>query len=101
MLTFGQIFGIVKSKGLNICNEIKFQTKYGSEKAQYRKEMGTFCEAFEITNIEAPSVARKRAQTKRIPFNKNLLSLTNPMKKHQNPLQRKNIPNNPIRKRRQ
>ena len=32
--------------------------------------MRTFCEAFGIIKIEAPSVARKRAQKKRVPFNK-------------------------------
>ena len=69
MLTFGQIFGIVKSEG-SICNEIKLQTKYGSLKAQSRKEMGTFCEAFGIKKFNAPSVPRKRAQKKRVPFNK-------------------------------
>ena len=37
----------------------------GSEKAQSHKEMGTFCEAFGITKIEAPFTARKRIQKKR------------------------------------
>jgi len=62
---FGQLFGIVKIERLNLCNEIKIQSKYESEKAQSRKEMGTFCEAFDITNIEAPSTARKRMQKKK------------------------------------
>ena len=74
MLTFGQIFGIIKSEGLNLCNQIKFQTQYGSEKAHSKKEMGTFCETFKITKIEAPSVARKGAQKKRVPFNKKEIS---------------------------
>jgi len=59
LLTFGQLFGIIKSEGLNLCKEIKIQSKYGSEKAQSRREMGTFCEAFGITKIEAPSTACK------------------------------------------
>ena len=61
LLTFGQLFGIVKSEALNLCNELKLQSKYGSERAQSRKEMGTFCEAFGITKIEAPSTARRKA----------------------------------------
>jgi len=52
LLTFGQLFGIIKFEGLNLCNEIKIQSKYGSEKAQFRKEMGTFCEAFGITKLK-------------------------------------------------
>ena len=43
LLTFGQLFGIVKSEGLNLCNELKLQAKYGVDKAQSRKEMGNFC----------------------------------------------------------
>ena len=65
LLTFGQLFGIVKTEGLNLCNKIKIQSKYGSERAQSRKEMDTFCEAFGLTKIEAPSTARKRIQKKR------------------------------------
>jgi len=59
------LFGIIKSEGLNLCSEIKIQSKYGSEKAQSRKEMGTFCEAFGITKIEAPSTSRKRLQKRK------------------------------------
>jgi len=36
--------------------------------------MGTFYETFKITKIEAPSVARKGAQKKRVPFNKKEIS---------------------------
>ena len=60
LLTFGQLFGIIKSEGLNLCNEIQIQSKYGSERAQSRKEIGTFCEAFGIIKIEALSTTRKR-----------------------------------------
>ena len=31
-LTFGMIFGVVKSEGLILCNELKLQAKYRSEK---------------------------------------------------------------------
>jgi len=59
-----------KSEGLNLSNEIKLQSKYGSKRAQSHKEMGTFCEAFGVTKIEAPSavckcINKKRAQPKR------------------------------------
>jgi len=50
---------------LNLCNEIKIKSKYGSERAQSRKEMGTFCEAFGITKIEAPSTSRKCLQKRK------------------------------------
>jgi len=65
LLSCGQLFGIVKSQGLNLCNEIKLQSKYGAEKAQSRKEMDNFCEAFGVTKIEAPSTVRKRINKKR------------------------------------
>ena len=60
MLTFGQLFGVVKSEGLNLCNELKLQAKYGADKAHVRTEMGNFCEAFGIEKIEAPSKRKKR-----------------------------------------
>jgi len=68
LLTFGQLFGIVKTEGLSLCNEIKIQSKYGDERAQSWREMGTFCEGFGITKIEAPSTAPKKAQKKQAKF---------------------------------
>ena len=59
LLTFGQLFGVIKSEGLNLCNELKLQAKYG-DKSNTRNEMGNFCEAFGIEKIEAPSTTRKR-----------------------------------------
>jgi len=35
-LTFGQLFGIIKSEGLTLCNELKLQAKYGADRAQSR-----------------------------------------------------------------
>ena len=58
------MFGLVKNEGIDICNELKLQAKYGSEKAQSSREMGNFCEAFSLTNIEAPSTKAKRIQKK-------------------------------------
>jgi len=52
LLTFGQLFGIVKSEGLNLCNELKLQAKYGSDKAQSRKEMDNFYEAFGVEKLK-------------------------------------------------
>jgi len=66
LLTFGQIVGIVKTEGLNLYTGIKLQAKYESEKAQSRKEMSNFCDAFGITKLEAPSAATRRAQKKQI-----------------------------------
>ena len=65
LLSFGQLFGIVKSEGLNLCNEIKLQSKYGLERVQSRNGMGTFCEPFRINKIEAPSTVRKRLNKKK------------------------------------
>jgi len=59
-LTFGQLFGIIKSEGLTLCNELKLQAKYGANKAQSRQKMGNFCEVFGLERIEAPSTKRKR-----------------------------------------
>jgi len=49
------LFGIIKSEGLTLCNELKLQAKYGADRAQSRQEMGNFCEAFGFEKIEAPS----------------------------------------------
>jgi len=59
LLTFGQLFGVLKFEGLNLCNTLKLQAKYG-DKSYTRNEMGNFCEAFGIEKIEAPSTKRKR-----------------------------------------
>ena len=59
-LTFGQLFGIIKSEGLTLRNELKLQAKYGVDRAQSKQEMGNFCEAFGFEKIEAPSTKRKR-----------------------------------------
>jgi len=45
-LTYGMIFGVVKSERLILCNELKIHAKYGSEKAHSRQGMGTFYEAW-------------------------------------------------------
>ena len=58
-LTFGQLFGIIKLEGLTLCNELKLLAKYGAYRAQFRQEMGNFCEAFGFEKIEAPSTNRK------------------------------------------
>jgi len=67
LLTFGQLLGIVKSEGLNLCNELKLQAKYGADKGTSRKEMGNFCEAFGVTKIEAPSTRRKKITKRKGP----------------------------------
>jgi len=59
MITFGQLFAVVKFEGLNLCNELKLQAKYG-DKSHTRNEMGNFYEAFGIEKIEVPSTKRKR-----------------------------------------
>ena len=59
-LTFGHLFGIIKSEGLTLCDDLKLQAKYGIDRAQSEQEMGNFCEAFGFERIEAPSTKRKR-----------------------------------------
>ncbi|KAI5663844.1 hypothetical protein M9H77_23167 [Catharanthus roseus] len=51
IITYGQLFAFIKQEALSACQELKFQAKYGSE----RRELGSFCEAFGITGIKAPS----------------------------------------------
>jgi len=106
LLSFSQLFGIVKSEGLNLCNKIKLQSKYGSERAQSRKEMGNFCEAFGVTKIEAPSTIRKRINKKRTqpkrsaqpkpfvkrpPLRQSLVQKENPQRNKRNPLSVTNV----------
>ena len=64
-ITYGQLFAFVKKEALLACQELKFQAKYGNK----RKEMGSFCEAFGITGIRAPSTEKKYKQ-KMIPYKK-------------------------------
>jgi len=70
LLTFGQLFGIVKSEGLNLCNELKLQAKYGADKGTSRKEVGNFCEAFGVAIIQAPSTKRKKIAKRKGPHSR-------------------------------
>jgi len=55
-MTYDQLFAFIKKEALAACQELKFQAKYGNK----RQEMGSFCEAFGITGIRAPSTEKKR-----------------------------------------
>ena len=57
-ITYGQLFAFVKKEALLACQELKFQAKYGNK----RKEMGSFCEAFGITGIRAPSTEKRQTK---------------------------------------
>ena len=48
----------LKKEALLACQELKFQAKYGNK----RKEMGSFCEAFGITGIRAPSTEKRQTK---------------------------------------
>ncbi|KAK9734444.1 hypothetical protein RND81_04G140200 [Saponaria officinalis] len=63
-ITYGQLFAFVKQQGLALCEELKLQSKYNSEKRHSRRELGCFCEAFGLEKIEPPSFKAKR-QVKR------------------------------------
>ena len=36
------MFGLIKNNGIDLCNKLKLQATYGSEKAQSQREMGKF-----------------------------------------------------------
>ena len=55
LMTYGQLFAFIKKEALAACQELKFQAKYGNK----RREMGSFCEAFGITGIRAPSTEKR------------------------------------------
>ena len=57
--TYGGLFAFIKKEGLSLCEELKLQAKYTSEKKQSRKEIGCFCEAFGMEAIRAPSTKKK------------------------------------------
>ncbi|KAK9739977.1 hypothetical protein RND81_03G001600 [Saponaria officinalis] len=59
-ITYGQLFAFVKQQGLALCEELKLQSKYNSEKRHSRRELGCFCEAFGLERIEPPSFKAKR-----------------------------------------
>ncbi|KAK9743362.1 hypothetical protein RND81_03G234300 [Saponaria officinalis] len=59
-ITYGQLFAFVKQQGLALCEELKLQSKYNSEKRHSRKELGCFCEAFGLEKIEPPSLKARR-----------------------------------------
>ncbi|KAK9667830.1 hypothetical protein RND81_13G013800 [Saponaria officinalis] len=59
-ITYGQLFAFVKEQGLALCEELKIQSKYNSEKRQSRRELGCFCEAFGLEKVQAPSSKHKR-----------------------------------------
>ncbi|KAK9739978.1 hypothetical protein RND81_03G001700 [Saponaria officinalis] len=42
-ITYGQLFAFVKQQGLALCEELKLQSKYNSEKRQSRRELEIIC----------------------------------------------------------
>ena len=61
-ITFGQLLSFIKKEGISLCNELKLQARYSTNNAAKRKELGSFCEAFCLPKLQAPSV-NKRIKT--------------------------------------
>ena len=59
-ITFGQLLSFIKKEGILLCNELKLQGRYSTDNAAKRKELGSFCEAFCLPKLEAPSVKKRR-----------------------------------------
>ena len=70
-ITFGQLLSFIKKEEISLCNEWKLQARYSTDKATKRKELGSFCEAFCLPKLEAPSVKqwRKTQITKKKQYN--------------------------------
>ena len=59
-ITFGQLLNFIKREGISLWNELKLQARYSTDKAAKRKELGSFCEAFCLPKLEAPSIKKRR-----------------------------------------
>ena len=47
-LTYGEIISFTQKEGLKICQDMKLQKQLKRERSQTRKELGSFCEQFDI-----------------------------------------------------
>ena len=45
---------------MSLCSELKLQARYSTDKATKQKELGSFCKAFWLSKLEAPSVKKRR-----------------------------------------
>jgi hypothetical protein len=62
-LTMGEISNYIVETGLQICTDYKLQNKIKNEKANNRKEMGSFCEQYGATPIRAPSNPKSKKKS--------------------------------------
>jgi len=56
------LLSFIKKKGISLCNKLKLQVRYSTDNTAKRKELGSFCEAFCLPKLQAPSV-NKRIKT--------------------------------------
>ena len=59
-ITFCQLLSFIRKERISLCNELKLQTKYWTDKAAKRKELGSFCDAFYLPKLEVLSVKKWR-----------------------------------------
>jgi hypothetical protein len=71
-LTMGEISNYIVETGLQICTNYKLQNKIKNEKANNKREMGSFCEQYGATPIRAPS--NPKSKKKSLSKNKKNLS---------------------------
>ena len=47
-ITFGQLLSFIKNEGISLCNKLKLQARYSTDKAAKRKELGSFLSLIHI-----------------------------------------------------
>ncbi|XP_027912764.1 uncharacterized protein LOC114172513 [Vigna unguiculata] len=80
-LSYGQLIAYIQKVGLKICQDEKIQNQLAREKAQNRKDLGSFCQQFGLPCSDKPSGSRtKSRKTQR--FHKSRTQDNHPVKPH-------------------
>ena len=59
-ISFGQLINFITMEGLNICNDLKLQSKVRKETSDNRRELGSFCQQYGFEKLQAPSSRHKK-----------------------------------------
>jgi len=61
-LSYGQLIAYIQKVGLKICQDEKIQNQLAREKAQNRKDLGSFCQQFGLPCSDKPSGSRTKSR---------------------------------------
>ncbi|RDY03799.1 hypothetical protein CR513_12569, partial [Mucuna pruriens] len=69
-LTYGQLHNIIVETGIQVCTDFKLQNKIKKESTSSKRELGTFCNQYEVEPMRTPSACHKKKQKQERSYNR-------------------------------